>query len=102
MVAPNENERVIIADIKSRLAATFGDRFTGLVLYGSRARGDAQPDSDMDLLVILRGPVRLGPDIHLIVKTIYPTQLNTDFSIHATPVDEADYTAQTFALYRHA
>jgi len=102
MVAPNESERAIIADIKSRLAETFGDRLTGVVLYGSRARGDAQPDSDMDLLVLLRGPVRLGPDIHLIVKAIYPIQLDADFCIHAMPANEADYAAQTFALYRHA
>ncbi len=28
-----------------------------LILFGSRARGDADPDSDMDLLVILNEPV---------------------------------------------
>jgi len=28
-----------------------------IVLYGSRARGDAAPDSDWDLLVLLDGPV---------------------------------------------
>lgn len=29
-----------------------------IVLFGSRARGDARPDSDVDLLVVVRGPVR--------------------------------------------
>ena len=28
-----------------------------ILLYGSRARGDAQPDSDWDLLILLDGPV---------------------------------------------
>lgn len=28
-----------------------------VILYGSRARGDAQPDSDWDLLIILDGQV---------------------------------------------
>lgn len=28
-----------------------------IILYGSRARGDARPDSDWDLLVLLDGPV---------------------------------------------
>ncbi|MBM3474696.1 MAG: nucleotidyltransferase domain-containing protein [Armatimonadetes bacterium] len=28
-----------------------------IILYGSRARGDAQPDSDWDILVLLPGPV---------------------------------------------
>jgi predicted nucleotidyltransferase len=31
-----------------------------VILYGSRARGDAAPDSDWDLLVLLDGPVDLG------------------------------------------
>ncbi len=28
-----------------------------IVLYGSRARGDAEPDSDWDLLILVDGPV---------------------------------------------
>jgi predicted nucleotidyltransferase len=28
-----------------------------IILYGSRARGDAHPDSDWDLLILLDGPV---------------------------------------------
>jgi len=28
-----------------------------MILFGSRARGDAEPDSDMDVLVVLDGPV---------------------------------------------
>ncbi len=28
-----------------------------LVLFGSRARGDAEPDSDLDVMVILNTPV---------------------------------------------
>ena len=27
-----------------------------IIMFGSRARGDAEPDSDMDVLVILNGP----------------------------------------------
>jgi hypothetical protein len=33
----------------------FGERLVSVVLFGSRARGTAKPESDVDLLVIVRG-----------------------------------------------
>jgi uncharacterized protein len=36
------------------VARTYGDRLERVILYGSRARGDAQPDSDYDVAVFLR------------------------------------------------
>jgi predicted nucleotidyltransferase len=33
----------------------FGDRLFRVILYGSKARGDAHSESDLDLLVVLRG-----------------------------------------------
>jgi predicted nucleotidyltransferase len=44
------------------------------VLYGSEARGTAHPDSDVDLLVLLRGPVSLGKDLKTIIDALYPLQ----------------------------
>lgn len=41
------------------LRAALGERLVAVVLFGSRARGDAKPESDWDLLVIAEGlPVR--------------------------------------------
>jgi len=33
----------------------FGDRLVSVVLFGSRARGEARPESDIDLLLVIRG-----------------------------------------------
>jgi predicted nucleotidyltransferase len=45
--------RRALAEAKERLRATYGDRLRRVVLYGSYARGDATPDSDVDVLVVL-------------------------------------------------
>jgi uncharacterized protein len=37
----------------SMLTGLYGDRLERAVLFGSRARGDAQPDSDYDVAVFL-------------------------------------------------
>jgi predicted nucleotidyltransferase len=39
--------------IVSQLREAFGQRLQSAALFGSRARGDARPDSDLDLLIVL-------------------------------------------------
>jgi predicted nucleotidyltransferase len=47
------------ADVLNQIKAKLQKRLplSRLVLFGSRARGDAAPDSDLDILVILDTPV---------------------------------------------
>ncbi len=47
----------ILARLKRELAALYGPRLKQVLLYGSRARGDFQEDSDYDVLVVLEGPL---------------------------------------------
>jgi predicted nucleotidyltransferase len=42
-----------VAELKSRLAASFGARLERVVLFGSYARGRAHEDSDVDVLVLV-------------------------------------------------
>jgi len=50
-------ERRVVTELAKRLRAGFGDRLARVVLFGSRARGDATEESDIDLLVLLRIPI---------------------------------------------
>jgi uncharacterized protein len=44
----------IIVRFRTALDALYGDRLERVVLFGSRARGDANADSDYDVAVFLR------------------------------------------------
>lgn len=89
-------------EIRSRLEAAFQERLHGVVLFGSQARGDSGQDSDLDLMVLLEGPVRLGRDLETIVQALYPLQLQLDAPIHALPVAEASFEAGQYGIYRSA
>jgi predicted nucleotidyltransferase len=87
---------------KHALEGAFGERLCQVIHYGSTARGDSDTLSDIDLLVVLEGPVQLGRDLDVIVKNLYALQLEVDNPIHAVPVDIADYEAGEFGVYRAA
>ena len=42
-------------EVVRHFRALFQDRLVGIVLYGSRARGDAREDSDVDLFLLAEG-----------------------------------------------
>ncbi len=44
----------ILSRFRAALDKIYGERIERVVLYGSRARGDARPDSDYDVAVFLR------------------------------------------------
>ena len=59
----SERLRSLLTELRSRFEALYGPRLARLVLFGSKARGDAEPGSDIDVLMVLEGPVRPGEEI---------------------------------------
>ncbi|MEA4884373.1 MAG: nucleotidyltransferase domain-containing protein [Clostridia bacterium] len=45
--------RTILGETEATLRGIYGDRFLGLVLFGSHARGTAASGSDIDLVLLL-------------------------------------------------
>ncbi|MCI0585641.1 MAG: nucleotidyltransferase domain-containing protein [Planctomycetes bacterium] len=68
-----ERERAAIEEFGRRIVEGLPGRVERIVLYGSKARGDWNQDSDVDLLVLVRGDWRdaqrlasaLSVDAHL-------------------------------------
>lgn len=44
-------------ELQRYFQALYGSRLDRLILYGSQARGDAEPGSDIDVLIVLNGSV---------------------------------------------
>ena len=80
----------LLEQLKQRLRRRLGDRFDGVYLFGSRARGDAEPDSDVDVAVILKG--RLPEDPFRVTREIledtYDLLLETGYYIQPWPLEK--------------
>ncbi len=90
--------RRVLSNLRQRLEVLYGPRLVRLVLYGSQARGDARRGSDVDVLVVLRGPVdpateiaRVGPttaDLSLAAGVVLSCQFVSDerFATEQSPL----------------
>lgn len=73
-----------------------------VILYGSRARGDAQPDSDWDLLVLLNGPVD-HRRAAVVRHRLYPLELEADIVVSAMVLSHDEWnTPLSQAMPFHA
>ena len=53
----NIEHEPVLSELAKKLKAYYGQRLVDLVLFGSRARGEAEHGSDYDVMVVLNGNV---------------------------------------------
>ena len=59
----SDNIRKLLAELKNELVRMYGERLKGVYLYGSYARGENQPGSDVDVMIVLASYQRYGDEI---------------------------------------
>ena len=92
----------VIQQCKRSLECYYGSRLKGVILYGSVAREQADPASDIDLLVLLNQPFDYFGELRRIVELLYPIQLESDQLISAKPAPYDEFEQGRLQLYRNA
>jgi len=91
----------ILNQLKRDLTALYGDRLRQLTLFGSQTRGEEEPGSDIDVLVVLRSPVNPGEEIKRTGKIVADLSLHHDVVISCLFMDETHYQTRNSALLRN-
>ncbi len=50
----NKQVQTIITKTQQGIKKLYGEQLDKIILFGSQARGDATPDSDIDILIVLK------------------------------------------------
>jgi predicted nucleotidyltransferase len=85
----------VLKRFRAALDAIYGERLERVVLYGSRARGDARPDSDYDVAVFLRDLPDPWPELNRLADLATEILSETGEFIHATAFHAGAYEERT-------
>jgi predicted nucleotidyltransferase len=85
----------ILIRFRAALDEAYGARLERVVLFGSRARGNARSDSDYDVAVFLEGFESLGREADRIAGIETDSLYDTGAVINAIPFEAGAYLAET-------
>ncbi len=85
----------VLRKFRVALDEVYGERIERVVLYGSRARGDARPDSDYDVAVFLTDLTDRWDEIDRIVEIETDILCETGAVINALPFRAGAYQERT-------
>lgn len=85
----NEKEQLVLKKFKVAIEKEIGKNLIELKLFGSKARGDARKDSDIDVLVItVTGDWHMRDIVYGIVTDIF---LEDEIDISPKVINKRDY-----------
>jgi predicted nucleotidyltransferase len=85
----------ILKRFRAALDTLYGERIERVVLFGSRARGDAQEDSDYDVAVFLKSLADRWQEVDRIVPLVTDILYEDGAFIHAMPHQAGSYEDAT-------
>ena len=91
---------IVLKRFRAALEEAYGDRIERVVLFGSRARGDAREDSDYDVAVFLKKMGRFSDELNPLVDIETDILHDTGAVINALPFPAGAYRDRTGFMHQ--
>ena len=92
---PTPTADPILTRFRAALGDVYGARLERVMLYGSRARGNATPDSDYDVAVFLRDMADRAQELNRLADISTNILYEVGGCIHAMPYRAGAYSERT-------
>jgi predicted nucleotidyltransferase len=83
-----------LSALREGLIPLYGQRLRGIYLFGSYARGEARPDSDLDVLIVLDSVPSYGEELERTSELVAGISLDSGVSLSRVFVSESAWTRQ--------
>ncbi|MBD2149476.1 nucleotidyltransferase domain-containing protein [Pseudanabaena sp. FACHB-1277] len=91
---------ILLKELKASLVNLYGDRLFAMILFGSQARGEATPDSDIDVMAVLNDPVNVAEEIYRMSDIRYRFLNDYGELVSIIPTNKSKFLASTSSLIR--
>jgi predicted nucleotidyltransferase len=81
----------VASEAADALRELYGGRLSEVVLFGSYARGEAGQESDIDLLVVLHGPVSPWDELRRLDDLLWQLSLDRGITVSVLPVSDEQW-----------
>ena len=93
-----EKEKQALKELIEALKKLYGNNLVRVILYGSKARGDATKDSDIDIMVVLKNYENWNEEFDKVFDIVYPINYEYNMLISVVIKKEEEYLTKKTPL----
>ncbi len=93
--------RAALSEFRAALQSIYGQDAPSIIAYGSYARNQMTPSSDIDLLLLYPADIRSGQEIARVSPVLADMNLRYSVLISVLPVSQVDYDKAVGAFWQN-
>ncbi len=97
----NPQLKTILEELSREIKKIYQEKLSQIILYGSQARREAQIDSDLDILIVLKQPFNYSEEIEKTSQVIADLSLKYNILISRSFIDKQRLTSENSPFIRN-